>query len=69
MMGKIKSFLLGFVKNEVAQNLGLLDTLATPELVALLQSKAKLPQDQAQALSADIVAVLKTAITNLLAKI
>lgn len=68
-MGMIKSWLIGFVKGEVSQNLGMLDSLATPELTALLVSKAKLPQDQAAALSADIVGVLKTAVTNLLTKI
>lgn len=69
MLGKLKGFLLGFVKSEVLNNLGMLDTLATPELVALLTSKAKLAPDQAAALASDVIGVAKTAITNLLDKI
>lgn len=68
-MGTIKSWLIGFVKGEILSNLGMLDSLVTPELSALLQSKAKLPADQATALSGDVIAVLKTAITNLLNKL
>lgn len=68
-MGKIKSLLIGFVKGEILSNLGMLDTLATPELVKVLTDKAKLPTDQATALAGDVIAVLKTAITNLLNKL
>lgn len=69
MIDKLKSWVLGLVKSQVTNNLGMLDALLTSELTALLSTKAKLPQDQAAALAADVTAILKTAITNLLAKI
>lgn len=69
MLSKIKSMLLSFVKSEITSNLGLLDTLVTPELVSLLTTKGKLDASLAGPLAADVVAVLKTGIVNLLGKI
>lgn len=68
-MSKIKSILLGFVKSEILNNLGMLDSLVAPQLAGLLTDKAKIPGSQAQALAGDVIVILKGAITDLLNKL
>lgn len=69
MLNKVKSFLLGMVKSVVSNNLGLLDTLLTPELNKILTEKGKVPADTAALVARDVVALVKDKVNELLAKI
>jgi hypothetical protein len=67
-MGKLKSMLLGFVKPLVLAHISDLSMLS-PLLAGVIVNKAKLPQDQANALAADLVTVVETELTALINKI
>ena len=67
-MNKIKSMLISFVKPLVLAHIADLSMLS-PLLAKVLVDKTHMAQDQATALSADLVSVIETELTVLINKI
>lgn len=67
-MDKIKGLLLGFVKPLVLAHIADLGQLA-PLLSGVIVKKTNLPQDQANALAADLVNVVEAELVVLINKI